>query len=86
MVINITLGFVKPARGSCFDGTGLAGIACANVVTPRAGMTAITDKKEVDKKVEKRANIRLLRRGLLARAPRLLVCLRRESLGGQRLG
>jgi hypothetical protein len=49
MVINMTLGFVKPARGSCFAGTGLAGTACAKVVTPRAGMTAITDKKKVDK-------------------------------------
>lgn len=84
MVINITLGFVEPARGCCFAGTGLAGIACAKVATPRAGM--ITIKKKVNKKVEKRPNMRLLRCRLPVRAPRLLVCLRRESLGGQRFG
>src|SRR5713226_2311824 len=84
MVINMTLGFVNPARGSCFAGTGLVGIACAKAVTPRTGM--ITIKKKVDKKVEKRPNMPLLRRRLLSRAPRLLVCLRRESLGGQCLG
>jgi hypothetical protein len=59
-------------------------MACAKVATPRAGMTTI--KKKVNKKVEKRPNMRLLRRWLLVRAPRLLVCLRRESLGGQCLG
>jgi len=84
MVINMTLGFVKPARGSCFAGTGLVEIAGARVVTPRAGMIAI--KKTINKKVERRLNMRLLRRWLLVRAPRLLVCLRGESLGGQRFG
>ena len=84
MVINITLGFVKPARGRCFAGSGLVEIACAKVVTLRAGMIAI--KKQINKKVEKRPNMRLLRRWLLLRAPRLLVCLRRESLGGQCFG
>jgi hypothetical protein len=54
-------------------------------VAPRTSMITNTDKK-VDKKVEKRRNMRLLRRRLLLRAPRLLVRLRRESLGGQRLG
>jgi RNase P protein component len=84
MVINMTLGFVKAARGSCFAGTGLVGIACAKVATPRAGVIAI--KKTINKKIERRLNMRLLRRWLLLRAPRLLVCLRRESLGGQCLG
>lgn len=84
MVINMTLGFVKPARGSCFAGTGLVGIACAKLATPRASITPIM--KKVTKKAEKRPNMRLLRRRLLVRAPHLLVCLRRESLGGQCFG
>ena len=84
MVINMTLDFVKPARGSCFAGIGLVGRACAKVATPRAGM--ITIKKKVNERAEKRPNMRLLRRRLLLRAPRLLVCLRRESFGGQCLG
>jgi hypothetical protein len=46
----------------------------------------IAIKKTINKKVERRLNMRLLRRWLLVRAPRLLVCLRRESLGGQCLG
>jgi hypothetical protein len=46
----------------------------------------IAIKKAINKRVEKRPTMRLLRRGLLVRAPRLLVCLRRESLGGQCLG
>jgi hypothetical protein len=41
---------------------------------------------KIGKKAEKRPTMRLLRRWLLVRAPRLLVCLRRESLGGQRFG
>jgi len=86
MVINMTLGFVKPARGFCLAGTRLVALACAKATTPRAGIVAITDKKKADKKVEKRLNMRLLRRRLLPRAPRLLVCFRRESLGGQGLG
>jgi len=84
MVINMTLGLAEPARSCCFAGTGLVEISCAMVVTPRAGMIAI--KKEIIKKVERRLNMRLLRRRLLLRAPRLLVCLRRESLGGQCFG
>jgi hypothetical protein len=48
-------------------------------------MITKTDKT-VDKEVEKRPTMRLLRRRLMLRAPRLLVCLRRESLGGQRFG
>ena len=84
MVINMTLGLEEPARSCCFVGTGLVEIACAKVVTPRAGMIAI--KKTINKKVESPLNMRLLRRWLLVRAPRLLVCLRRESLGGQCFG
>jgi len=84
MVINMTLGLEEPARSCCFVGTGLVEIACAKVVTPRAGMIAI--KKTINKKVERRLNMLLLRRWLLLRAPRLLVCLRRESLGGECLG
>ena len=84
MVINMTLGLVEPARSCCFAGTGLVEIACAKVATLRAGMIAI--KKQINKKVERRLNMRLLRRWLLVRVPRLLVCLRRESLGGQGLG
>ena len=84
MVINMTLGLVEPARSCCFAGTSLVEIACAKVVTLRAGMIAI--KKQINKKVEKRPNMRLLRRWLLVRVPRLLVCLRRESLGGQCFG
>jgi hypothetical protein len=83
MVINMTLDFVNPTRGCRLVATGLVGMACAKVVTPRAGMNMV--KKRVNKKAEKRPNMRLMRRRLL-RAPRLLVCLRRESLGGQRLG
>jgi hypothetical protein len=84
MVINMTLGLVEPARSCCFAGSGLVELACAKVVTPRAGMIAI--KKTINKTVERRLNMRLLRHRLLLRAPRLLVCLRRESLGGQGFG
>ena len=84
MVINMTLGFVKPAGDRCFAGTGLVGIACAKVATSRTGVPTI--KRKVNKKIEKRPNMRLLRRLLLVRATRLLVCLRGESLGGQCLG
>jgi len=84
MVINMTLGFVEPARGFCFAGPGLVGIACAKVATQRA--CTITIKQQVNKQVERCLNMRLLWRWLLLRAPRLLVCLRRESLGGQRFG
>jgi hypothetical protein len=54
-------------------------------LAPTTNMIATTDKR-VDKKVEKRRNMRLLRRQPLLRASRLLVCLRGESLGGQCLG
>lgn len=84
MVINMTLCLVEPARSCCFAGTDSVEIACAKVVTPRAGKIAI--KKTINKKVERRPNMRLLRRWLLLRAPRLLACLRRESLRGQRFG
>jgi hypothetical protein len=63
----------------------LVAAACAKAAAPRTNMMRTTDKK-VDQKAEKRLNMRLLRRGLLLRAPRLLVCLRCQSLGGQCLG
>jgi hypothetical protein len=50
-------------------------------VMPRAGV--ITIKKKVNEKAEKRPNMRLLRSRLLLRAPRLLVCLCGEALGGE---
>lgn len=80
MVINITLGRVTLGPRCGFACTGLLAVACAKVVTPRASVITTADKK-----VERRRNMRLLRRQLL-RAPRLLVCFRRESLGGQGLG
>ena len=95
MVINITLGFLtfdlvmldRPTRGpACgFGCTGLVAAACANAEHP-ADRAITTVNGMVDKSVVKRRNMRLVRRGLLLGAPRLLVCFRRESLGGQRLG
>ena len=95
MVINMTLGRitfdrgmpgrVTPDLGCDFAGTGLVAAACATALAPTTNMIATTDKR-VDKKVEKRRNMRLLRRRPLLRASRLLVCLRGESLGGQGLG
>ena len=95
MVINITLGRVTfdrvmlgrvpPELGCRFACAGLVAAACAKAVAPRTNMIAKTDKT-VDKEVEKRPTMRLLRRRLMLRAPRLLVCLRCQSLGGQRLG
>jgi len=71
MVINMTLGFVKPARGSGLAGPGLVGIACAKIATPRTGMTTI--KKKVNKKAEKRPAIASIAAPVAARAasPRL---------------
>ena len=74
--------WLAPGAVCVFAGTGLAATACAHAVCP-PDRTMTTANKEADQ-VEKRPNMRLFRRQLL-RAPRLLVCLRRESLGGQRL-
>ena len=87
MVINITLGLatLDPAtRGAAcgFAGAGLATAACANAEHPADRVNA-TANGRVAKKVEKRRNMRLVRRRLLLGAPRLLVCFGRESLGGQ---
>ena len=95
-MINMTLGRVMldrfmldrvtPIRGCGFACTGLVAAACAKAVAPAARMITTADKR-VDKKAEKRSTMRLLRLWLLrVRAPRLLVCLRGESLGGQCLG
>jgi hypothetical protein len=91
MVINITLGFarfdrVTPDAVRGFVDAGFASAACANAEQPADRVKAATSGR-VAKKVEKRRNMRLLGRWLqLLRAPRLLVGLGRESLGGQRLG
>jgi len=91
MVINMTLGRVTLDclmldRGSAFACIGLVGAACPKAVHPAARMITTADKG-VDKKAEKRSTMRLLRHWLLLlRSPRLLVCLRGESLGGQCLG
>ena len=89
MVINITLGFATLVRltpAACgFAGAGLAAGACATAEQPADRVKAAANGR-ADKKVEKRPNMRLLWRRLLLRAPRLLVGLRRESFGGQRLG
>jgi hypothetical protein len=91
MVINMTLGRatfdrlmlgrVTPDLGCGFACTGLVAAACAKAVAPTSNIIAT-----IDKKVEKRRNMRLLRRRPLLRASRLLVCLPVESLGGQCLG
>jgi len=90
---RVMLGRVTPDLGCGFACTGLVAEACPEAVHPavRVMTTANrrvvkTENKRVDKKAKKRPNMRLLRRRLLLRAPRLLVCFRRESLGGQRLG
>ena len=90
MVINITLGFARLRFVMLDCGTGFAGVvlaegACANAEHPADRVKAAANGR-ADKKVEKRPNMRLLWRRLLPRAPRLLVGLRRESFGGQRLG
>ena len=86
MVINITLGRVMfdrfmLDRGCAVAFVGLVGAACPKAVHPAARVITTAEKK-----AEKRPTMRLLRRWLLLRAPRLLVCLRGESLGGQCLG
>jgi len=95
MVIKMTLGFVTLACATLGLVCGGLGAAfCANAVHPAArAITTASPRTEnqradesADKKVEKRPNMRLLRRRLLLRAPRLLVCFSRESLGGQCLG
>src|SRR5208282_300159 len=100
MVINITLGFVigfvtfdrvwlgcvTPDAACGFACTGLVAASCANAVHPAVRVIAAAKDESGERKVERRPNMRLLRRRLLLRAPRLLVCFRRESLGGQCLG
>ncbi len=99
MVINMTLGFaagfvtalvafgrVLSDRVAC---AGLVAAFCEKAVFP--AVRVITTAKlradeSAERTIEKRANMRLLRRRLLLRAPLLLVCFRRESLGGQSLG
>jgi len=89
MVINMTLGFaslgrVTPGAFCCLACAGLAAAVSANAKYPADRVTA-TANGRVDQKVEKRRNMRLVRRRLLLGSPRLLVCFRRETLGGQRL-
>jgi len=93
MVINITLGRVVRDAACSFAGDDLGATACAQAGDPAANVIATAiesaDKNlemRVDNEVEKRSNMRLLRRRLLPRSPRLLVCLRRESFGGQSFG
>ncbi len=90
MVINITLGFAMLDRltesADCgFVCVGLTGAVCANAEHP-ADRAITTASERLDKKVERRPNMRLMRRWLLLRAPRLLVCFGRKSLSGQPLG
>jgi hypothetical protein len=86
-------GRVVRDAASGFAGDDLAAVVCAQAGDPAASViaTAIETADEnvnnaVDNGVEKRSNMRLLRRRLLLRAPRLLVCFRRESFGGQSFG
>ena len=90
MVINITLGLatlgrLTPAAACSFACAGRAAAACPNAEDPADRVIAAASGRVI-KKIEKRRNMRLLWRRLLPRAPHLLVCLGRESLGGQRLG
>ena len=90
MVINMTLGRVVSDRftldrGCTWACVGLVGADCPKAVHPAARVITTAEKK-VGKEAEKRPNMGLLRRRQLLRAPRLLVCLRNESLGGERLG
>jgi len=90
MVINMTLGFATfdrlTAGAACgFACAALPGAACANA--EHAAERAITTANDkLNEKVEKRANIRLVRHRLLLGALPLLVCFRCESLGGECLG
>jgi len=85
---------VAPVAACGLVCSGLAGASWANAVHPAArAITTVNQRSENQKagesaarKVEKRPNMRLLRRRLLLRAPRLLVCFRRESLRVQSLG
>ena len=92
---RVTPGCAVPGRAASeaacgFAGAGLVAASCANAVHPAVSVIATAKGKadqRVDNQSENRRNIRLLRRRLLLlRAPRLLVCLRRESVGGQRFG
>jgi hypothetical protein len=90
MVINITLGRVTPDRVAPVRACVLLGDDFVAAVCPEAAtatVSVITTASEsventldtkLESKAEKHLNIALLRCGLL-RAPRLLVCLRRES-------
>ena len=87
-------GRVAAAAACGFVCTGLVGASCANAVHPAARVIATADQRSenrrdgenAERKVERDPNMRLLRRRLLLCAPRLLVCFRRQSLGGQSLG
>jgi hypothetical protein len=93
-------GRVAPDAACGFVCTALVGAACANAVDPAVRVITTANEKAEnqraenqrsdesgERKVERRPNMRLLwRRLLLLRAPRLLVCFGRESLGGQSLG
>src|SRR5208282_6090509 len=88
------------ADAACgFICNGLAGASCAKAEHPAArAITTVNRSREnqrsenrragesAERRVERRPNMRLLRRRLLLCAPRLLVCFRRQSLGGQSLG
>jgi hypothetical protein len=87
----VTWDWVLSDRVAC---AGLGAAFCAKAVVPAAGVITTANEsgkkqradESAERKIEKRANMRLFRRRLLLRAPRLLVCFRRESLGGQSLG
>jgi len=80
---------VAPVAACGLVCSGLAGASWANAVHPAArAITTVNPGagESAERKVEKRRNMRLLGRRLLLRAPRLLVCFRRESLRVQSLG
>lgn len=93
-------GRVTPGAAWRLACTGLVAASCANAVHPAVRVITTANEKaenqraenqradeSAGKKLERRPNMRLLRRRLLLlRAPRLLVCFGRESLGGQSLG
>jgi hypothetical protein len=82
----VTWDCVLSGRVAC---AGLVAAFCANAVIPAVRVITTTKPRadeSAERRIERRANMRLLRRRLLLRAPILLVCFHRESLGGQSLG
>src|SRR5208282_3832231 len=80
---------LMPVFGCGFAGAGLVAVDCPKPATAAASVITAASGRVTESQVgnfEKRPNIRLLWRGWLLGAPRLLICFCGRTLGGGRFG